>query len=151
MIRRLIPTVLMCAAVAVPPTTWGATTPADAIKYRNAVMAALGAHMSAFTLVNFGKVEHQAHLKDHADAIAALAKQTRVLFPAGSDSGDTRALPLIWKEQEEFNKLVTRLETSAGKLSAAVAANDKAGTMGAFKELGESCKGCHDRYRKAAD
>ncbi len=73
-----------------------------------------------------------------------------MLFPAGTDSGDTNALPLIWKEQEQeqFNKLIAQLETSSAKLRDAVAANDKPGAMAAFKTLGESCKGCHDRYQK---
>lgn len=151
MLRRVLPTVMLCIAATLPATTLGATAPADAIKYRNAVMEALAAHVSAFMLVNFGKVEHQAHLKAHADAIAALAGQVNVLFPPGTDTGDTDALPLIWKEQDQFKQLVTKLENSSAKLSAAVTSNDKAGTMAAFKEMGEACKDCHDRYREADD
>jgi cytochrome c556 len=96
-------------------------------------------------------VEHEGHLKAHANAIADLGAQAKVLFPAGTDTGDTDALPLIWKEQEQFNKLLTDLETSSGKLRLAVQSNDKPGAMAAFKSMGESCKGCHDRYRKADD
>jgi cytochrome c556 len=114
-------------------------------------MDAMAAHVSAFVLINFGKVDQQEYLKSHANALADLGAQGKVLFPAGTDTGDTNALPLIWKEQEQFNKLMAQLETSSAKLRDAVAANDKPGTAAAFKTLGESCKGCHDRYQKKDD
>jgi len=149
--RRALPALVACLAFAVPGLAASATAPADAIKYRKAVMSALSAHVNAFMLINFGKVEHQNHLQAHASALADLGAQAKVLFPAGTDVGDTDALPLIWKEQDQFRKLAADLEASSAKLRDAVAANDKAGTMAAFKALGESCKGCHDRYRKADD
>lgn len=149
--RRALPALVACTVLWIPAVAWSATAPADAIKYRKAVMSAMAAHVGAFMLVNFGKVEHQDHLKAHASALADLGRQARVLFPAGTDVGDTAALPLIWKEQEQFRKLEGDLETSSARLRDAVAANDKPGTMAAFKALGESCKGCHDRYRKADD
>jgi cytochrome c556 len=148
---RALAALVACTAVGIPALAPAATAPADAIKYRKAVMSAMSAHVGAFMLVNFGKVEHQDHLKAHATALADLGAQARVLFPAGTEAGDTDALPVIWKEQERFNKLVSDLQASTAKLRDAVAANDKAGTMAAFKAVGESCKGCHDRYRKADD
>jgi cytochrome c556 len=150
--RRLVRTLIITSLVAsFSAAASAATTPADAIKYRKAVMDGLAAHVGAFVLINFGKVEHQEYLKGHTDALANLGAQGKVLFPAGTDTGDTDALPLIWKEPEQFNKLITELETSSAKLRDAVAANDKPGAMAAFKTLGESCKGCHDRYRKKDD
>lgn len=149
--RRALPALVACAILSMPAIAVSATAPADAIKYRKAVMSALSAHVGAFMLLNFGKVEHAGHLKAHANAIADLGAQAQVLFPAGTDTGDTDALPLIWKEQEQFGKLLKDLETSSGKLRLAVQSDDKAGTMAAFKAMGEACKGCHDRYRKADD
>ena len=150
--RRLVHTLIIASLVAgFSVATSAATAPADAVKYRKAVMEGLAAHVSAFVLINFGKVEHQEYLLGHAEALAGLGAQGKVLFPAGTDTGATEALPLIWKEPEQFNKLMTELETSSAKLRAAVAANDKPGTMAAFKSLGESCKSCHDRYRKKDD
>jgi cytochrome c556 len=150
--RRLVRTLIIASLVAsFSAATSAATTPADAIKYRKAVMDGLAAHVGAFVLINFGKVEHQEYLKGHTEALADLGAQGKVLFPAGTDTGDTDALPLIWKEPEQFNKLIAELEASSAKLRDAVAANDKPGAMAAFKTLGESCKGCHDRYRKKED
>lgn len=147
--RRIVLAALAAGVVTLfSAATSADTVPADAIKYRKAVMTAMAAHVGAFLLVNMGKVEHQDHLKAHANALADLGAQARVVFPAGTDAGDTDALPLIWQEQEQFMQLLTKLETSSAQMRDAVAANNKAGTMAAFKSLGESCKGCHDRYRK---
>ena len=77
-----------------------------------------------------------------------MGTEIKDVFPAGSDTGDTDALPLIWQEQDKFAQLLTAVEKSTAELRDAVAANDKAATMKAFKAVGESCKGCHDRYRK---
>jgi len=144
-------TLLALVTLAFTVNSTAATAPADAIKYRKAVMSAMAAHTGAFSLINFGRVEHQAHMLAHVDALAALGTQVGVLFPAGSGTGDTDALPLIWQEPEKFGQLVKASEKSTAELRAAVAAGDKAATMKAFKAVGESCKGCHDRYRKEDD
>lgn len=149
--RLVLPTLVACFAAGFSTMAAGAGTPADAIKYRKAVMNALAAHIGAYSMISFGKVEHQGHLKAHANALADLGAQSKVLFPVGTDAGDTAALPLIWKEPDQFGKLAADLETSTARLRDAVNAGDKAGQMAAFKAVGESCKGCHDRYRKADD
>ncbi|MEZ5562741.1 MAG: cytochrome c [Gammaproteobacteria bacterium] len=146
-LTALLALVTLCFA----GNSFGATAPADAIKYRKAVMSAMAAHTSAFSLINFGRVEHQGHMLAHVDALATLGTQLKVLFPAGSGTGDTDALPLIWQEQARFAELLTASEKSTADLRTAVAAGDKAATMKAFKAVGESCKGCHDRYRKEDD
>jgi cytochrome c556 len=146
--RSVSSTLAICVVTLLSASSYAETAPADAIKYRKAVMNAMAAHVGAFLLVNTGKVEHQDHLQAHANALADLGAQVRAVFPAGTDSGKTEALPLIWQEQEQFMQLVTELETSSAQVREAVAANNKAGAMSAFKSLGEACKGCHDRYRK---
>lgn len=149
--RTRLTALLTLATLAFAGNSIAATAPADAIKYRKAVMSAMAAHTSAFSLINFGRVEHQDHLLAHVDALAALGTQLKVLFPAGTGTGDTDALPLIWQEQEKFDQLVTASGKATAELRTAVAAGDKAATMKAFKAVGESCKGCHDRYRKEDD
>ena len=146
--HRSLTTLLTIATLAFAGNSFSATAPADAIKYRKAVMSAMGAHTGTFSLINFGRVEHPDHLRAHVEALAAMGTEIKDVFPAGSDTGDTDALPLIWQEQDKFAQLLTAVEKSTAELRDAVAANDKAATMKAFKAVGESCKGCHDRYRK---
>lgn len=145
--RRFMLAVL-AAGLTLSSAIAAAETPADAIKYRKAVMDAMGGHVAAAMLVNFGRVSHQEHLKAHAIALADLGAQMKVLFPEGSGTGETEALPLIWQEKDKFAQAVNAVEKASADLKAAANAGDKAATAQAFKALGESCKGCHDRYRK---
>jgi cytochrome c556 len=137
------------ATVALFQLSAAAEAPADAIKYRQAIMAAMGGHIAALGLVNMGRVPHQSHLQAHADALADLATQAKVAFPANSGTGETEALPLIWQEQDRFNQALAANEKAAAGLKAAIATGDKAAIGKAFAEVGKSCKGCHDRYREA--
>ena len=77
----LVATAATLMTLAVVPA--GAETPADAIKYRQQVMAAMGAHVSALSLVYSNRVPHQAHLQAHANAVADLATQAKAVFPPG--------------------------------------------------------------------
>jgi cytochrome c556 len=148
MCRKNLTALLTFVTLAFASSSFSATTPADAIKYRKAMMSAMAAHTGAFSLINFGRVEHQDQLLSHVEALATLGSQLDTLFPAGTGAGDTDALPLIWQEQEKFGQLVTATGKSTAELRDAVAAGDKAATMKAFKAVGQACKGCHDRYRK---
>ena len=124
------------------------TTPANAIKYRQQIMKAIGAHFGAFFMINTGAVDLGKHLSAHADAIAALGEEIPALFPAGSGTGKTEALPKIWEEPAKFSETANAAKDATAKLAAAVKAGDKAGIGAAAKSLGEACKSCHDRYRK---
>ena len=146
--QRKLTALLSLATLVFASSSFAATAPADAIKYRKAVMSAMAAHTNAFSMIFLGRVEHQDHLRAHVTALAEMGTELKVLFPAGTGTGDTDALPLIWQEQEKFAQLVTAAEKSTAELRDAVTAGDKAATMKAFKAVGESCKGCHDSYRK---
>ena len=85
--HRSLTTLLTLATLAFASASFSATAPADAIKYRKAVMSAMGAHTGAFSLINFGRVEHPDHLRAHVAALAAMGTEVKVLFPAGSGHG----------------------------------------------------------------
>ena len=146
--RLLIAAALLLAALSVSVQ---AETPADAIKYRQSIMSAMGAHIGALSLIYGNRVPHQAHLQSHADALAALGAQAKVVFGEGTGTGKTDALPIIWQEPERFAKALADNEKATADLKAAVASGDKAKIGLAFKNVGQSCKGCHDRYRKAEE
>jgi cytochrome c556 len=137
---------LCLAAAAASLPAFGAG-PAPAVKYRQAVMSAQGGHMSALAGLVNGDVDHKTHLVPHADAIGNTAKMVPSLFPAGSDKGETNALPAIWEKPAEFQKAVKALETAAPKLGAAAKSGDAAALKAAFGEVGKACKGCHDNFR----
>jgi len=111
-------------------------------------MSALSGHAAAFSLIFSGKVEHQKYLLAHAEAIAAISEHVVDMFPAGSDTGKTTALPLIWQDAEGFRKAADTTRVAAAGFRDAVKSGDKAAIGKAMKPLFDGCKGCHDRYRK---
>lgn len=125
-----------------------ATLPEDAIKYRKVVMNAMAGHIAAVSLVFAGKVEHQQHQLNHADALADIGEELGSLFPAGSGAGKTDALPAIWQEADKFKQAVEAGRIATAQLRDAIKTGDKAATGKALKAVGDSCKGCHDKYRK---
>lgn len=125
-----------------------AATPEDAIKYRQAVMMTAAGHVGAISLLVGGKVEHPSYLLGHAEALAQAGEQMEKIFPAGSGAGKTDALPRIWQEPAEFQKALTAARTSTAQLRDAIKGGDKAAIGKAMKPVFDSCKGCHDRFRK---
>jgi cytochrome c556 len=69
----------------------------------------------------------------------------------GPESGKTRALPEIWSKSEDFTAAQKMFSDRAPKLLAAVKAKDVPGVQAAFKEVGGSCKNCHDNFRAPED
>lgn len=144
--RRMITT--GSAALLLVATMAGAATPEDAIKYRQAVMSTMAGHVGAITLIFGGKVEHQDYLLSHAEALAAAGDQLAKLFPAGSGTGKTDALPAIWAQADKFAKAAEAGKTATANLRDAVKSGDKAAIGKSLKPVFDSCKGCHDNFRK---
>lgn len=75
-------------------------------------------------------------------------------FPEGTgpDSGvETDALAVIWEDNPDFLTKVSDMQGAAAKFNEAAQGGDAAAIGGAMKELGGTCKSCHDKYRKDDD
>lgn len=112
-------------------------------EYREHVMEAIGGHMQSAAAILRRKVPHQAHLQLHAAALADLAGIADTLFPEGSGGGD--ALPAIWENRDDFAERLQAFQTAASELRGAVSGGGDIG--GAFQQVGQACKACHDDYR----
>jgi cytochrome c556 len=125
-----------------------AAEPEDIIKYRQNVMKSNGAHMAAAAAIINGKVNFKNQLSDHAKALQAINKDINSLFPKDSDFGDTKALDAVWQKNADFQKSAKIAAQKADALAKTVAAGDSKSYAARFKELSDSCKGCHKDYRK---
>jgi cytochrome c556 len=121
--------------------------PEDIIKYRQSVMKANGAHMSAADAILKGKVGYKKDLAYHARAIEAINADVAALFPKGSDFGETKALDAVWEKRADFEKRAKDAAQKSAAFAKAVAANDPQ-VAARHKELGEACKACHKDFRK---
>ncbi|WP_342361465.1 cytochrome c [Terrarubrum flagellatum] len=120
----------------------------DVIAQRKDLMKANGA--AAGTL---GRMASGAAPFDLAAAQAALkklqedAKALPALFPAGSDKGETRALPAVFTEKDKFNAIFAKMDTDAG--AALTAVTDAATLKTEVPKVLANCGACHTPYRKS--
>ncbi len=119
-----------------------------AIKHRQAIMKAVGGHMSAMAAILQGRVPFKEDLKGHAHAQAELAKIAEKVFPLGSDFGETGAKPEIWAKPEEFKQAVTAFQAETEALVKAAEGGDMGAFGAQFRKVGGTCKGCHDSFRQ---
>ena len=70
------------------------------------------------------------------------------LFPENSKEGfKTVALPTIWQDKENFNKLMKKSSVDMIKLTSLIETTDDIkGTVG--KLMWGNCKACHSKYRE---
>ena len=81
------------------------------------------------------------------DSIAAGAAQLAGQFPPDSQtSDDTRASAKIWRNIEDFDAYISRLQAAA-KAAASAAPQGLAAFAPAYEAMAGTCKACHAAYR----
>ncbi len=123
---------------------------ADVIKARQDNRKAAAAELRAIKGIIDAKGDAKA-----AQANAAKLKELQVafmtMFPAGSDKGDTKALPTVWSDTAGFQATAKNAETADDALAVAAASGDLAQLTTAFGATGKSCGACHEKFRAKAN
>lgn len=123
--------------------------PEDAIKYRKSVMTVQAAHLGRIGAMVNGRMPYDAKVvADNAAIVETMSKLPWVAFGPGTDRGETRALPAIWTEQAKFKESADKMQSEVAKLSAAAKTGNLDAVKTAFGAAGETCKACHDGFRK---
>lgn len=123
--------------------------PEDAVKYRKAAFTVMGAHFGRVGAMANGKVPFDAKVAaDNMAVVEAMSKLPWAGFVPGTDKGDTRALPEIWTEAADFKAGADKLQIEVSKLAAATKTGNLEAVKTAFGAVGQTCKACHDDYRK---
>ena len=91
-----------------------------------------------------GAVEQAAKLK-------TLEVAFEKMFPAGSDKGDTKALPAIWTDRAGFQAASKASDAAYDKLAVAAGSGNLEALTAAFAETGKTCGACHDKFRAKAN
>jgi len=142
---------LLIAALLASTTSAQAEEPENYIKYRQAMMTAIGGHNGAATQIMRGKVDPEGDLVMHANALAALSSNIPRLFPEGSDFGETKAKDEIWSQWDKFEQAANDAKMATAAFSEAVSSGDADRIAKTFKDVGDSCKGCHKEFRQKDD
>ena len=137
------------AAVSLPAAAQFANAE-DAINYRQSAFAVLGHHFGRLGAMANGKMPYNAATAAaDGDVIAAVAKLPVTGFVPGSETGhDTRALPALWKELPKVKELSDKMVTETGKLAVAAKSGNLDQLKAAFGPAAQTCKACHDDFRK---
>ena len=128
-----------------------ASQPENYIKYRQAMMKAIGGHMGAASQIVRGKVAPEGDLLMHALALAELNRNLTRLFPEGSDFGETKAKQEIWDQWAKFEQASADAKQATADFAAAAGGGEPSQIGDAFKAVGKSCKGCHKDFRQKDD
>ena len=141
----IVRTVLAVAAIALAATAVIAQQQ-DPIAARKALMKANG---QAAQLGNkMAKGEEPFTVEKGKSVFAAYQKVStaHALFPEGSKTGDTAALPAVWENKADFEAKLTKLaneaKTAEGKVT------DLDSFKAQFTEVQKNCGACHQTYRK---
>lgn len=100
------------------------------------------------TMVKTGSIDAKK-AAEHAASMQTSFEKLGPHFPEGSHTGATDAKVEIWEKSEDFNN-------ASKKMGEALEALKSAGESGAanqeiamkIKEVGDSCKACHEDFRK---
>ena len=141
----------LLAALCAAYPAFADTTPEDAKDYRSAVMTSLRGHIGASSMIARGLVENTGQLLGHAQGLSNGAAELKNLFPEGSDVNESEALPAIWSEPEKFSAAIDAMVAATAAFESAAASGDSAAIGAAFREVGMSCRGCHDNFRRSDD
>jgi cytochrome c556 len=123
--------------------------PEDAVKYRKASLTVMGTHFGRVGAMINGRVPFDAKVAaENIELVADLAKLPWPAFGEGTNKGDTRAKPEIWKEAGKFKEASDKFQAETLKLQAAAKTGNLDTLKTAFGATGASCKACHDTFRK---
>ncbi len=130
----------------------GAVNGEGEIEYRKDVMLSMAAHLSALTELLTEEMDFdESHLQAQAMSLGVNAQLVSSLFPAGSDEGDTAALPGIWQRPEQFLARAEAAEREGRNLVAAAESGDREFLVQSLKRLADACRNCHREFRAEDD
>ncbi|MFT4720845.1 MAG: cytochrome c556 [Candidatus Azotimanducaceae bacterium] len=138
--------ILICV-LGMMSSQWAQADAKSDISYRQGMMSVVGGHMKSMGTILKGRV-HASDLAYHANAMQAVSILMPSVFPEGSGKGKTKAKSDIWDEPEAFKQSMDDYVAAAKGMATAVATNDMALVGPAIKQLGGTCKGCHDDYKQ---
>jgi cytochrome c556 len=144
--RPAIAAVLFLAATAVPVQAQELKAE-DQVKQRKSGYAVIGHNFGSLGAMAQGKKPYnKEEAVRNAEMVSMLADYPKHFFGPGTDKGETKAKPEIWKNRSDFDDKMEAMIVEARKLPQA-ARGDLASLKKAVGDTGAKCKACHDDYR----
>lgn len=119
----------------------------DFIKYRQAVMKAVGGHMGGAVAIVKGKVPYKDDLVIHATGLSDMARILPNAFKQKTEGGKTRAKPDIWKDTAGFQQKIKDLQSATADFLAAAKSGGPQAAGAKLGAVGDVCSACHKKFR----
>ncbi len=148
--RTAIATVVASLIIGFSAQVLAVDEPENVIKYRQAVMKAIGGHTAAIVGVLTGEVSFMSHIAAHARSINEMSKFIPGIFPGGSGQDaypNTRALPTIWNDWAKFEAAAKAVQAESAKLAEVAQGSDLRAIGAQVQNLAKACGSCHKSFR----
>ncbi|MBT0588081.1 c-type cytochrome [Alteromonas oceanisediminis] len=144
----------VCAALSTPVMAEPATSEkqaANTVQFRQALLQLVRSNMGPLGAMAKGHIAYDENvMKTNGLRIEQLSMMMTDYFATDTSGFDveTDALPKIWQNMTDFEDKVSAMTKAAEALQIAASSADEGRYRSAIGELGASCKGCHDEYKK---
>jgi cytochrome c556 len=141
--------VAVAGSLAVAGTAVAQQKPEQLIKYRQSVYQVLVWNFGPMGAAVQGKIPYDKDaFAKQAARVATMAPMAAEGFAVESVAANSHAKPEIWANKAEFDRLMQSMVTKTAALAETAKSGDLAKIKPAFGEAAQSCKACHDKFKK---
>ena len=117
--------------------------------YREKIMTVNGASMGAINdVLKFKLPGGTEHIVAHAETIQRESRLIAGAFQTEVMTEESRALPTIWQQWDQFVGAAENLGQASAKLAEVAKGGDQGAIMAEVKVVGQACSNCHNTFRK---
>ncbi len=150
--KKIAGLVLAGIVLAAAGSSFAQMKPEDAITFRQSGYKFMAWNMGRIK-TNLDGQYNKDEVIQAANVIQAIANSGMgKLYLPGTDKGkgwhETHVKPELFTDKEGVGKVAKAFNEAANDIAKVAATGDAAAVKVAFGKLGESCKGCHDKFRK---
>jgi cytochrome c556 len=121
----------------------------DYIKMRQSALRLMNWNFGFLGAMAKGQIPYdQTEAVKRAEAVSFISHMPWEGFVKGTDSGDTRARPEIWTDNDTFKERAERLQAETAKLVDAAKSGDAGQLKTQVGATAKACSNCHDDFRK---
>ena len=121
--------------------------PEDAIKYRQSVFTVMANSFGKIGAVVKGEAPYNKDdVAKNAAIVATLSSLPWQAFGAGTEGG--KAQPGVWTDSAKFKTNSEKMQLAVADLNKAAQSGDLESIKKAFGNAGQTCKTCHDDFKK---
>ena len=122
--------------------------PERAVDYRQGALSIMGNQMGRLFQVVQGKAPYDRDAVIRSAEIVDFAGRLPFeAFGPGTDLMESKAKPVVWKEEAKFRQMASDMQAETGKLVAAAKGGNLDAIRTQFRATVKSCDSCHDAYR----